>query len=88
MFFSWSFCFSAQLGRLNFPEIRHMQSKHQSLIEQRRVNHFDDNEQPPPLPVKKKHSKYIRSHFSIHSTNESYQRARYFCDFKIHKTQN
>lgn len=48
---------SAQLGRLNFPEIRHMQSKHQSLIEQRRVNHFDDNEQPPPLPVKKKHSK-------------------------------
>ncbi|XP_037028351.1 guanine nucleotide-releasing factor 2 isoform X3 [Bradysia coprophila] len=46
---------SAQLGRLNFPEMRHMQSKHQSLIEQRRVNHFDDNEQPPPLPVKKKH---------------------------------
>lgn len=50
--------FSAQIGRINFTEIRHigfgLQSKHQSLIEQRR--HFD-NEHPPPLPVKKKHSK-------------------------------
>lgn len=43
-----------------------MQSKHQSLIEPRRPNHFGDhNEQPPPLPVKKKHSKFIWFHFNI-----------------------
>lgn len=33
-----------------------MHTKHQSLIEPRRPNHFGDD-QPPPLPVKKKHSK-------------------------------
>lgn len=33
--------------------------KHTSMIEPRRLNHFgDESDQPPPLPVKKKHSKY------------------------------
>lgn len=37
-----------------------MHTKHQSLIEPRNVNHFDDisGDIPPPLPVKKKHSEY------------------------------
>lgn len=34
-----------------------MPNKHTSLIEPRRINHFENNDQPPPLPVKKKHSK-------------------------------
>lgn len=38
------------------------QTKHQSLIEPRRFNHFGDgSDQPPPLPVKKKHSKWLFS---------------------------
>lgn len=37
-----------------------MHSKHQSLIEPRRQNHFlDGSDEPPPLPVKKKHSEYL-----------------------------
>lgn len=37
-------------------------TKHQSLIEPRRFNHFvDGTDQPPPLPVKKKHSKWLFS---------------------------
>lgn len=37
-------------------------TKHQSLIEPRRFNHFGDGtDQPPPLPVKKKHSKWLFS---------------------------
>lgn len=56
-----------------------MQSKHQSLIEQRRVNHFDDNEQPPPLPVKKKHSKYTIS--SLFSTNQAIKELEFYVDF-------
>lgn len=33
-------------------------TKHQSLIEPRRLEHFgEESDQPPPLPVKKKHSK-------------------------------
>lgn len=38
-----------------------VQTKHQSLIEPRKISNFDDlnNEKPPPLPVKKKHSKFI-----------------------------
>lgn len=36
-----------------------MQGKHQSLIEPRRADFFGDpGEQPPPLPVKKKHSEF------------------------------
>lgn len=34
-----------------------LHNKHQSLIEPRRANHFDDGELPPPLPIKKRHSK-------------------------------
>lgn len=42
-----------------------LQSKHQSLIEPRRANHFDNCEQPPPLPVKKKHSKFAQLYEQI-----------------------
>lgn len=41
-----------------------MNTKYQSLIEPRRFNHFsDESDQPPPLPVKKKHSKFFISYF-------------------------
>lgn len=56
-----------------------MQSKHQSLIEQRRVNHFDDNEQPPPLPVKKKHSKY--TFLTIFESNQAIKELEFYVDF-------
>lgn len=51
-----------------------MHSKHQSLIEPRRADFFgDNNEQPPPLPVKKKHSKFqpFPNHFFSHFCGES-----------------
>ncbi|XP_037028363.1 guanine nucleotide-releasing factor 2 isoform X14 [Bradysia coprophila] len=84
---------SAQLGRLNFPEMRHMQSKHQSLIEQRRVNHFDDNEQPPPLPVKKKHIMAYMEMFgncshSTHSTSEFLRHSMHTYNVTHHSSEH
>lgn len=35
-----------------------MPNKHQSLIEPRHMKNFDNSEEPPPLPIKKKHSKF------------------------------
>ncbi|KAJ6637477.1 Guanine nucleotide-releasing factor 2 [Pseudolycoriella hygida] len=84
---------SVQIGRLNFPEIRHMQSKHQSLIEPRRVNHFDDNEQPPPLPVKKKHIMAYMEMFgncshSTHNTSEFLRHSMHTYNVTHHSSEH
>lgn len=57
--FDFGFGFVFIYSHMMFIPMNH--TKHQSLIEPRRLNHFGDesnqSDQPPPLPVKKKHSK-------------------------------
>ncbi|XP_055301060.1 guanine nucleotide-releasing factor 2 isoform X10 [Sitodiplosis mosellana] len=64
--------------------------KHTSMIEPRRLNHFgDESDQPPPLPVKKKHiMAYMEMFGNCSHTSEFVRHSVHTCNSNHHSTSS
>ncbi|XP_031627493.1 guanine nucleotide-releasing factor 2-like isoform X2 [Contarinia nasturtii] len=70
-------------------------TKHQSMIEPRRINHHfgDESDQPPPLPVKKKHIMAYMEMFgncshTSHNNSEFVRHSVHTCNLNHHSTSS